>query len=608
MASRRSLCRDRKTTCGWLSTKTLLKIAFPHQLTYTALSCCRADVPRHSRRALIFKRQIPAARSARGIFILPMMATPVAVALVWTMMFHPQLGVLNYLLTSVGLPPSCWIYHAPHRHPHAGDGRDVAVDAAGDADRAGRAGEPAASPTRRRSSTAPAVADVPPHHAAAGLARSSWSPLVIRTIDALKAFDTIYVITHGGPGTASETINIFLYLQAFAYYDLGYASAVVVVFFIIILLVSLLLLRVRQRSEWPERCNRTIAGICTRRLPARSASAFSVFASSCRRQLLVFLWMLSLSFKNELDNTAYPPVFIPNPPTLANFVACSRRTIFLPIALLVIVTGSASVPRLAGGRAGRLRHRQVDGKLPRSPHPDRADDAGALLPDPAILDVPVAGPDGHDAALMITHLVITVPIVVWVMIGFFEGLPGELEEAALMDGATIWQAFRHVALPLARPGITVATILAFIFSWNNFIFGVVLAGRETRTLPVAVYNVLTFEQISWGPLAAAAAAGDRARSAAHAAYAEGNRRRPHSGRRQGRSMIVVFGSDQSRPRRPRRRDLPLAAARRSQVTPSPCCRAARAPIRRSPRAVPAPMSPWPAPSAPTCSPPRRFPG
>jgi multiple sugar transport system permease protein len=106
--------------------------------------------------------------------------------------------------------------------------------------------------------------------------------------------------------------------------------------------------------------------------------------------------------------------------------------------------------------------------------------------------------------LVITQLVITVPIVACVMIGFFEGLPGELEEAALVDGATIWQAFLHVAMPLARPGITVAMILAFIFSWNNFIFGVVLAGRTTRTLPVAVYNALTFEQINWGRLAAAA--------------------------------------------------------------------------------------------------------
>ena len=61
-----------------------------------------------------------------------------------------------------------------------------------------------------------------------------------------------------------------------------------------------------------------------------------------------------------------------------------------------------------------------------------------------------------------------------------------------------------MALPLARPGIVVATILAFIFSWNNFVFGAVLAGRATRTLPAAVYNVLTFEQLAWGPLAAAA--------------------------------------------------------------------------------------------------------
>jgi multiple sugar transport system permease protein len=80
----------------------------------------------------------------------------------------------------------------------------------------------------------------------------------------------------------------------------------------------------------------------------------------------------------------------------------------------------------------------------------------------------------------------------------------ELEDAARIDGASSWQAFRHVALPLAMPGVTVGGILAFIFSWNNFIFSVVLGGKNSRTLPSAVYNSLTFEQISWGPLAAAA--------------------------------------------------------------------------------------------------------
>src|SRR5215212_8725541 len=105
---------------------------------------------------------------------------------------------------------------------------------------------------------------------------------------------------------------------------------------------------------------------------------------------------------------------------------------------------------------------------------------------------------------IIIQLVVTVPIVIWIMIGYFETTPMELEEAALIDGAMRWQVFRHVALPIARPGMAVAFILAVIFSWNNFVFGIVLAGRETRTLPVAVYNMISFDQLSWGPLAAAA--------------------------------------------------------------------------------------------------------
>jgi multiple sugar transport system permease protein len=74
--------------------------------------------------------------------------------------------------------------------------------------------------------------------------------VVIRTIDALKAFDTIFVITSGGPGTASETINLYLYLQAFAFYNIGNASAVVVIFFILVLALAMTLLYVRERTKW----------------------------------------------------------------------------------------------------------------------------------------------------------------------------------------------------------------------------------------------------------------------------------------------------------------------------------------------------------------------
>ena len=186
---------------------------------------------------------------ARTLFVLPMMATPVAISLVWTMMFHPQLGVLNYLLTSVGLPPSTWVYDASTVIPTL-----VMVE------------------TWQWTPLVMlivlgGIASLPtdPYEAAILDGASGWQmfrhitlPLVwpfmmvaavIRLIDALKTFDTIYVITLGGPGTSSETLNILLYQTAFAYYDLGYGSAMVVVFFVLILAISLLLLKLRQRED-----------------------------------------------------------------------------------------------------------------------------------------------------------------------------------------------------------------------------------------------------------------------------------------------------------------------------------------------------------------------
>lgn len=221
--------------------------------------------------------------------------------------------------------------------------------------------------------------------------------------------------------------------------------------------------------------------------------------------ILVFLWMLSLAFKTDIDNIAYPPVFIPNPPTLDNFISVFQNS---PFALYtynsIIVTGGATLLALLVGvpagygiakaRAHKLGVLVLLARLT----------PGLSFLIPLYIMFQMLGLTGTLWPMIITHLVITVPIVAWVMIGFFETLPHDLEEAAMIDGCTLWQAFCRIALPLSRPGIVVAAILSIIFSWNNFIFGVVLAGRETRTLPVAIYNVLTFEQLSWGPLAAAA--------------------------------------------------------------------------------------------------------
>ena len=221
--------------------------------------------------------------------------------------------------------------------------------------------------------------------------------------------------------------------------------------------------------------------------------------------VLVFLWMLSLSLKNEIDNTAFPPVFIPAPPVLDNYIQVFKANKFgLYLWNSIMVTGGATViGLLVGVPAGYGIARAKAQKFAVLVLLARMTPALSYLI-PLFMLFQMLGLIGTLAALIITHLVITIPIIVWVMMGYFENLPAELDDAALVDGATLWQAFRYIALPLARPGIYVGAILSFIFSWNNFIFAVILAGKETRTLPVAIYNVLTFEQISWGPLAAAA--------------------------------------------------------------------------------------------------------
>jgi multiple sugar transport system permease protein len=198
-------------------------------------------------------------------------------------------------------------------------------------------------------------------------------------------------------------------------------------------------------------------------------------------------------------------VFIPSPPILDNFVQVFERNNFLSYTInSVIVSCSATALALAVGVPAGYGIARA-----------KAHSAAVLIliaritPGlsyliPLFLLFQIIGLTGTLTPIVITHLVITVPIVVWVMIGHFEGLPIDLEEAARIDGANRFQVFLKVAMPLALPGITVATILSFIFSWNNFVFGAVLGGRQTRTLPAAVYNMLTFEQVAWGPLAAAA--------------------------------------------------------------------------------------------------------
>jgi multiple sugar transport system permease protein len=107
-------------------------------------------------------------------------------------------------------------------------------------------------------------------------------------------------------------------------------------------------------------------------------------------------------------------------------------------------------------------------------------------------------------ALILSHMLVGLPFVIWIMISFFEALPEELEEAAKIDGCSEFTAFLRVVLPISGPGVITSSLLSFIFSWNNFMFSIILAGENTKTLPIAVFNFLSYSSIDWGGLMAAA--------------------------------------------------------------------------------------------------------
>jgi multiple sugar transport system permease protein len=221
--------------------------------------------------------------------------------------------------------------------------------------------------------------------------------------------------------------------------------------------------------------------------------------------LFFFFWMISLSLKPDADNLAYPPVFIPSGLTAKSYFSVFEGSPFARYALnsLIVAVGATGLSLLLGVPAAYGIARSARYGVALFILVARMTPALSYLI-PWFILFQHLGLANTYQALILTHLIIGLPLIIWIMIGFFEDVHRDLEDAAVIDGCTRFGSFLRVSMPLARPGIAVAGILAFIFSWNNFIFAVVLAGPRLQTLPVAIFNVLTFEQINWGPLAAAA--------------------------------------------------------------------------------------------------------
>jgi multiple sugar transport system permease protein len=216
-----------------------------------------------------------------------------------------------------------------------------------------------------------------------------------------------------------------------------------------------------------------------------------------------FLWMVFSSFKNNVTLLRLPPDWF-GPLTLANYMKVFQEGNFLLyLKNSITVSGSAVVLGLVFGlpcaySIARFNLRKlsllimVSRMIP-----------GISLLVPWFIIFRKLGMINTFGAITISHIVITLPLIIWIMISFFEDISISLEEAAMIDGCSRIGIFLRIILPLSRVGILTAAILGFIFSWNHFLFTLILSGSETSTLPMLVFQFMNFDDINYGGIYAA---------------------------------------------------------------------------------------------------------
>jgi ABC-type glycerol-3-phosphate transport system permease component len=220
------------------------------------------------------------------------------------------------------------------------------------------------------------------------------------------------------------------------------------------------------------------------------------------------LWALLTSFKTERDVLAYPPKLIFTP-TLANYadvlfgsasvlpnlwsslVVASLAT---TLAMLIAIPAAYALARLEfPAKRGTGFYVLATQMLP---------PVGLIIPYYLVMQK-LAMLDTYPG-LIIIYLTFSLPFAIWLLVSYFEDIPREMEEAALLDRASRLRALWHVILPQVRGGIAVTTIFVFLNAWNEFLFAVVLGGNRVRTVTVAMFNFISVEQTLWAKLAAGA--------------------------------------------------------------------------------------------------------
>lgn len=220
-----------------------------------------------------------------------------------------------------------------------------------------------------------------------------------------------------------------------------------------------------------------------------------------------FLWLVAMSFKTDQDIFAFPPKLLFTP-TLDNYAALWDTQFRRSFINSAVVSVSSTALALLFGVPGAYALSRME---MRSEKPLSLLILASRMAPPIAFTIPYFLVYRHlellDTllGLVLIYLTFNLSLVVWLMRSFFDACPRSLEEAAWIDGATLWQGLTKIILPISGPGLAATAILCFLYSWNDFFFALILTRTQAMTAPVAVVNFMNYEGWEWGKIAAGGA-------------------------------------------------------------------------------------------------------
>ena len=244
-----------------------------------------------------------------------------------------------------------------------------------------------------------------------------------------------------------------------------------------------------------------VAAMRRRAIRATINAVIALFA------LLPILWGFFSSLKPADRIVEFPPRLLPETPTLEHYrrIFADQAAYFIANSLLVSAASvllTLALGAFAGYAIARFRFRGRDGLMMATVAIMSIPIASLLVPTFTLLSA--AGLTDTRLGLALLYSAYQLPVVVWMLYGYFLSLPVEIENAARVDGCSPMRTLWKVVMPLSKPGLIAAGLFVLVFAWNDFVVAVTMTSSEAaRTFPVAIYFYLGFYGREWGPLLAA---------------------------------------------------------------------------------------------------------